>query len=132
MSNGSEIPHLSEEESTFFQALYKDLHQNPGLSFQETYAADIAEKFLVEYGYTVTSKIAGYGLIGVMKRGPGKTILLRADMDGLPVGELTGLPYASQKRQIDSDGIEKPVMHACGHDVHVGKLRGRFACFFLC
>jgi len=120
MSSGLEILGLSQEESKFFESLYKELHQNPGLSHQESFAADIAEKLLVEYGYSVTSKIAGYGMVGVIKKGPGKTILLRADMDGLPVGELTGLPYASQQRQIDSDGIEKPVMHACGHDMHVG------------
>ena len=68
----------------------------------------------------MATNIGGHGLIGILENGPGKTILLRADTDALPVKELTGLPYASKVREIDiADGIEKPVMHACGHDMHI-------------
>lgn len=120
MLDRSSILDLDKEEFTSFVSLYKDLHAHPGLSLQEEFAADRVEACLKEYGYAVTSGIAGYGLIGVLENGPGKTILLRADMDALPVEEISGVPYASKKRQVDTDGIEKPVMHACGHDMHVG------------
>lgn len=112
---------LQKAEFASFVSLYKDLHEHPGLSLQEHFAADRVVKCLGEYGYAVTDKIGGHGVIGVLENGPGRTVLLRADMDGLPVEELTGVPYASKNRQVDSDGIEKPVMHACGHDMHVGK-----------
>jgi amidohydrolase len=109
-------PDLSEYES-----VYKDLHKNPGLSLQEQYAAETAEKHLRALaGFDVRTNIGGTGLIGILKNGEGKTVLLRADMDALPVKELTGLPYASEAREVDvQDGIEKPVMHACGHDMHI-------------
>ena len=112
-------PDLSEYES-----MYKKLHQNPGLSLQEHYAAETAEKHLRGLkGFNVRTNIGGTGLIGVLKNGEGKTVLLRADTDALPVKELTGLPYASEVREVDKeDGLEKPVMHACGHDMHVACL----------
>lgn len=109
-------PDLSEYES-----VYKKLHQNPGLSLQEEFAAETAEKHLRSLeGFDVRTNIGGTGIIGILKNGEGKTVLLRADMDALPVKELTGLPYASEVKTVDkADGIEKPVMHACGHDMHV-------------
>jgi amidohydrolase len=104
-----------------YEALYRTLHEHPGLSLQEYLAAETAAKHLRSLsGFGVRTNIGGTGLIGVLKNGEGKTILLRADTDALPVEELTGLPYASKRREVDvEDGIEKPVMHACGHDMHI-------------
>jgi amidohydrolase len=104
-----------------YEDLYKHLHENPGLSLQEHLAAETAAKHLRALdGYDVRTKIGGTGLIGILKNGDGKTILLRADTDALPVEELTGLPYASKKKEVDvEDGQEYPVMHACGHDMHI-------------
>ncbi|RFU26751.1 hypothetical protein B7463_g9584, partial [Scytalidium lignicola] len=107
-----------------YEAIYKDLHTHPGISLQEYYAASVAEKHLKAIpGFEVRTSIGGTGLIGVLKNGDGKTILLRADTDALPVEELTGLDYASKVREVDNvDGVEKPVMHACGHDMHISAM----------
>lgn len=107
-----------------YENLYKILHENPGLSLQEHLAAETAAKHLrVLQGFDVRTNIGGTGLIGILKNGEGKTVLLRADTDALPVEELTGLPYASKKREVDvEDGIEKPAMHACGHDMHISAM----------
>jgi amidohydrolase len=107
-----------------YESIYKDLHQHPGLSLQEYLAAETAAKGLRSLpGFDVRTNIGGTGLIGILKNGGDKTILLRADTDALPVEELTGLEYASKKREVDvEDGIEKPVMHACGHDMHVATM----------
>jgi amidohydrolase len=107
-----------------YESIYKDLHQHPGLSLQEYLAAETAAKGLRSLpGFDVRTNIGGTGLIGILKNGGDKTILLRADTDALPVEELTGLEYASKKREVDvGDGIEKPVMHACGHDMHVATM----------
>ncbi|KAG9235677.1 hypothetical protein BJ875DRAFT_482986 [Amylocarpus encephaloides] len=109
-------PHLKP-----YEELYKHLHQNPGLSLQEHLAAETATKHLrILDGFDVRTKIGGTGLVGILSNGPGKTVLLRADIDALPVEELTNLPYGSTKREVDvEDGIEKAVMHACGHDMHI-------------
>ncbi|EHK99842.1 putative Hippurate hydrolase [Glarea lozoyensis 74030] len=97
-----------------YEELYKELHQNPGLSLQEHFAAETAAKYLRELdGFEVRTNIGGTGLIGILKNGEGKTVLLRADIDALPVEELTGLPYASKKKEVDvEDGNEYSVMHA--------------------
>jgi len=103
-----------------YEKIYKHLHQNPGLSLQEHLAASTAATHLSSLGYTVRTSIGGTGLIGILSNGAGKTVLLRADIDALPVEELTGLEYASKKKEVDvEDGVEKSVMHACGHDMHV-------------
>jgi amidohydrolase len=103
-----------------YEKIYKNLHQNPGLSLQEHLAASTAASHLSSLGYEVRTSIGGTGLIGFLSNGPGKTVLLRADTDALPVEELTGLEYASRKKEVDvEDGVEKSVMHACGHDMHV-------------
>lgn len=117
----SDIIAKCSPDLTTYEEIYKNLHQHPGLSLQESLAASVAASHLQSLpGFKVTTNIGGHGLIGVLENGPGKTVLLRADTDGLPVKELTGLPYASKVTQVDvADGIEKPVMHACGHDMHV-------------
>ncbi|WFR83977.1 amidohydrolase [Arthrobacter sp. Y-9] len=105
-------------------AIYKDLHSNPELSFQETRTAGIVAGHLRELGFEVTEGVGRTGVVGVLANGVGPTVLLRADMDGLPVEEQTGLDYASTARGTDPDGNDVPVMHACGHDVHVTCLLG--------
>ena len=99
--------------------LYKNLHANPELSFQEAKTAARLAKELKALGFVVTEKIGGHGVVGVFKNGVGPTVLVRADTDALPVKEATGLLYASQQTAIDDRGVEVPVMHACGHDVHM-------------
>ncbi len=105
-------------------AVYRDLHANPELSFQEHRTAGIVAETLNALGLSVTTGIGRTGVVGVLENGDGPTVLLRADMDGLPVLEATGLPYASTARGTDHEGHEVPVMHACGHDVHVTCLLG--------
>jgi hippurate hydrolase len=105
-------------------ALYRDLHAHPELSFQEARTAALVAEHLTRWGYRVTTGIGGTGVVGVLDNGPGPTALLRADMDGLPVLEATGLDYASTARGVDRNGSDVPVMHACGHDVHVTCLLG--------
>ncbi len=108
-------------------ALYRDLHAHPELSFQETRTAGIAAESLRALGYEVTTGVGRTGVVGVLRRGEGPTVLVRADMDALPVEERTGLDYASTARGIDPDGNDVGVMHACGHDMHVTCLLGAAA-----
>lgn len=104
--------------------LYCQLHQSPELSLkEEKTAARMADELRV-LGLTVTTGIGGHGVVGVLQNGPGKVLMLRSDMDALPVAEQTGLPYASKVRAQDSRGATVAVMHACGHDVHMASLIG--------
>jgi len=103
-------------------AMFVDFHRNPELSFKEDRTAKILAKALRAEGATVTEGVGGTGVVGVMRNGDGPTVLIRADMDGLPVEEKSGVPYSSKARQIGVDGLEMPVMHACGHDVHITAL----------
>ncbi|HWA86645.1 MAG TPA: amidohydrolase [Opitutus sp.] len=105
-------------------AFYKDLHAHPELSLQETRTAQKLSAALRDAGYEVTENFGGHGVVAVLKNGPGPTLLIRTDLDALPVAEETGLPYASTARATDPDGKEVPVMHACGHDVHMTILTG--------
>lgn len=104
--------------------IYVDLHQNPELSFQEFRTAGVVAQHLESLGYEVHTEIGVTGVVGVLENGDGPTVLLRADMDGLPVAEQTALPYASTAVATAADGSTVPVMHACGHDVHVTALLG--------
>ena len=104
--------------------LYRDLHRNPELSYQENRTAGIVAEALVSWGYEVATGVGQTGVVGVLRNGIGPTVLLRADMDALPVEEKTGLDYASVARGVDPEGIDVPVMHACGHDMHVTCLLG--------
>lgn len=99
--------------------LYKDLHANPELSFQEVETAKKLAARARAMGYEVTEGVGKTGVVAVMRNGDGPTVMLRADMDGLPVIEQTGLPYASKRRAVPQTGIETGVMHACGHDTHM-------------
>lgn len=107
----AELPNLVE--------LYKHLHTNPELSLQEEKSAAQMAKELEKVGFEVTTKVGGTGVVGVFKNGKGPTILVRTDMDALPVVEQTGVPYASQVKMRDKLGREVGVMHACGHDIHM-------------
>ncbi|MDT0429416.1 M20 family metallopeptidase [Streptomyces salyersiae] len=104
--------------------LYKDLHRHPELGLREHRTAKKAADALRACGYDVTEGIGGTGVIGVLRNGDGPVVMARADMDALPVREETGLPYASTVTVPDGNGGEQPVMHACGHDVHVTGLIG--------
>ena len=104
--------------------LYRDLHRHPELSHQERRTARKVAERLQQSGFEVHDAIGGTGVVGILTNGDGPTVLLRADMDALPVREATGLPYASTDTATDADGNEVPVMHACGHDVHVTSLLG--------
>jgi amidohydrolase len=100
-------------------ALYRDLHANPELSMQETRSAARLAEEARRLGFTVTTGVGGTGVVAVMENGPGPVLLLRADMDALPVEEQTGLPFASHVRGTSLTGVESGVMHACGHDTHM-------------
>jgi hippurate hydrolase len=107
--------------------LYLDLHQHPELSSQETRTAATIAARLRGLGYEVTEHVGGTGVVAVMKNGPGPTIMLRTELDALPVEEKTGLPYASTVRTKDPSGNDVPVMHACGHDLHMAAFTGTAA-----
>jgi len=108
-----------EKQMPSLMAIYKDLHANPELSFMEVRSAGILAAEARKLGYKVTEKVGGTGIVAVMENGPGPVVLVRADMDGLPVTEQTGLPGASKVRVTTKEGIETGVMHACGHDTHM-------------
>jgi hippurate hydrolase len=99
--------------------LYRDLHANPELSFQETRTAGIVAVRMRDLGFDVREGVGRTGVVGVLANGEGPVVALRADMDGLPLEERSGLPYSSTVRGVDPEGREVPVMHGCGHDVHV-------------
>jgi amidohydrolase len=113
-------------------AMYKELHASPELSHHEEKTSALVARELRSLGFEVTEHVGkypdpdwkGYGIVAVMKNGAGSTVLVRADMDALPVEEQTGLPYASHVRAKDDSGTDVPVMHACGHDIHVTSLIG--------
>jgi len=100
-------------------SLYKHLHANPELSFQERETAALVAAELREAGYEVTEGVGGYGVVALLRNGTGPALMLRTDLDGLPVVEQTGLPYASKARATEMTGQEVGVMHACGHDTHM-------------
>lgn len=106
------------------EALYVDLHQHPELSFQETRTAGIAAGHLRDLGLEVHEGVGVTGVVGILTNGDGPVVWVRADMDALPVGEQTGLAYASTATGIDPAGNTVPVMHACGHDMHVTAMIG--------
>nr|WP_236704473.1 MULTISPECIES: amidohydrolase [unclassified Sphingomonas] len=99
--------------------LYRDLHANPELSLHEVKTAAKLAAAARDAGFEVTEKVGGTGVVAVLRNGAGPVLLIRADMDGLPVTEDTGLPFASKVRAVTDEGIESGVMHACGHDTHM-------------
>ncbi|MCW0197603.1 amidohydrolase [Sphingopyxis sp.] len=108
-----------QKQMPSLMTIYKDLHANPELSFMEVRSAGILAAEARKLGFEVTEKVGGTGVVAVMKNGPGPVVLIRADMDGLPVTEQTGWPGASKVRVTTKEGVETGVMHACGHDTHM-------------
>ena len=119
------LPGPTEAQLAKLKGIYEDLHANPELSMQEKRTAGIAAKWLKDQGFEVTEGVGGTGVVGLLRNGDGPTVLLRADMDGLPMKENTGLPYASTKKGTDpASGRETAIAHSCGHDLHVTWLMG--------
>lgn len=106
------------------EAIYKDIHQHPELSMQEFRTAALAADQMERVGYEVTRNVGSTGVVCIMKNGPGPVVMLRADMDALPMAESTCLPYASSVMAKDPEGIDVGVAHSCGHDMHVTWLIG--------
>jgi hippurate hydrolase len=106
------------------EKLYTDIHAHPELSMQETRTAGMAAEHLQQAGFDVTTAVGKTGVVGLLRNGDGPTVMLRADMDALPVEEATGVDYASKVKVTGEDGQSVPVMHACGHDMHVTWLTG--------
>ncbi|WP_244734243.1 M20/M25/M40 family metallo-hydrolase [Mesorhizobium sp. 113-1-2] len=111
------------------EALYKDIHAHPELSMQETRTAGIAADRLNDAGYEVTAGVGKTGVVGLLRNGKGPTVMLRADMDALPIAENTGLAYSSKVTATDPEGKTVPVGHMCGHDMHVAWLVGAATLF---
>ncbi|KAF1827065.1 peptidase M20D/carboxypeptidase Ss1 [Dissoconium aciculare CBS 342.82] len=105
-----------------YSSIYKDLHEHPELPCQEARTAATVANHLAALGFHVQKNIGGYGLVGTWANGNGRKIMLRSELDALPMKEKTGLPYASEVKQVDVDGYMKPVMHGCGHDMHMASL----------
>lgn len=115
---------IAADYAKTLEDLFVHFHSNPELSSREVETAKRLAKELRALDYEVTEGVGGTGVVAVLRNGTGPTVMLRADMDGLPVAEASGLPYASKARQTDADGKQYPVMHACGHDVHITALVG--------
>jgi len=115
---------IAADYRTRLEALFLHFHANPELSGREVATSQRLAAELRALDYAVTEGVGGTGVVAILRNGAGPTVLLRADMDGLPVEEKSGLPYASTARQVDITGLEQPVMHACGHDVHMTALVG--------
>jgi len=114
-----EISRIIDNQIEKSKEIYIDLHQSPELSLMEFKTAKKMAKKLESLGFDVTSNVGGNGVVGVFKNGKGKTILLRTDMDALPIKEITGLDFASVTITKDFEGLDVPAMHACGHDIHM-------------
>jgi hippurate hydrolase len=123
-TDGDDTPAWLEKNLSPLLTLYRHLHAHPELSYHEV---DTAKRIAAEWreaGFTVTEGVGKTGVVGLLKNGDGPTVLLRTDLDALPIAEQTGLPYASRATAHDDDGNEVGVMHACGHDVHMTVLVG--------
>jgi len=119
-----EIQSRANQEYASLDQLYKHLHANPELSFHEEKTAERIATELEKAGFTVARNVGGYGIVGILKNGSGPTVLVRTDLDALPITENTSLEYASRVRVKDDQGNVVGVMHACGHDVHMSAFVG--------
>ena len=106
------------------RAIYEQLHAHPELSFMEVNTSALIARELRALGIDVTEKVGRMGVVGVLRNGPGPTVLVRTDMDALPLKETTGVPYASTAVVKDLQGRDQPAMHACGHDIHMTSFIG--------
>lgn len=131
----SELVGKHRPDLSSYEELYKHFHANPELSNQEKETAATIVSHLkdkISSDFDIRSGIGGTGIAAILRNGDGTTILLRADFDALPVLERTGLPYASKKRMVDDHGIDQPVMHACGHDMHITGLLAAAETLYKC
>ncbi|MFD3003348.1 amidohydrolase [Pontibacter toksunensis] len=119
-----EVTSYTDKNYASLDKLYKQLHQNPELSLHEEKTAKVMANELKSLGFEVMEKMGAHGVVGVLKNGKGPTVLIRTDMDALPLEEKTGLPYASTAKGINAAGNEVNVMHACGHDIHMTVFTG--------
>jgi hippurate hydrolase len=129
-SAAAQGPEVSKEVEAVYpeaHALYLDLHQNPELSSHETQTAARLASRLRSLGYEVTERVGGTGVVAMLRNGSGPTVMLRTELDALPVEEKTGLPYASKVHTKDDAGRDVAVTHACGHDLHMASLTGTAA-----
>src|ERR1700692_585511 len=101
------------------EALYRDLHQHPELAFHEVRTADTLARRLKVLGYEVTTGVGRTGIVAILRNGPGPVIMLRTELDALPVEEKTGLAFASKATMLNDAGVKVPLAHACGHDLHM-------------
>ena len=115
---------IADDYDQYLEALFVHFHRNPELSNLEVETARRMAEELRAIDFEVTEGIGGTGVAALMENGPGPVVMVRADMDGLPIREESGLDYASTVTQVDESGVEQPVMHACGHDVHITALLG--------
>jgi hippurate hydrolase len=120
----ADITPLSDQQLSNLEEFYRDIHTHPELSLHEEKTAEKLAKQLKDAGYDVTTHVGGTGVVAVLKNGPGKTLLLRTDLDALPVKEETGAAYASKDTGVNAVGATVSVMHACGHDVHITTMVG--------
>src|SRR5690348_10264405 len=125
------VPALVQQQLPGLLTTYKGLHEAPELSHHEVKTSALLANELRKAGYTVTERIGrypdgsqAYGVVGILKNGAGPTLLVRTDLDALPVQEKTGLPYASKVRTKNDAGQDVSVMHACGHDIHITTMIG--------
>jgi hippurate hydrolase len=118
-AGGATLTEAVKADMPLLMTLYRDLHASPELSMQEVRTPAKLAPEMRKLGFTVTEKVGKTGVVAVMRNGPGPVLMLRADMDGLPVVEQTGLPFASKVRATARSGVETGVMHACGHDTHM-------------
>jgi amidohydrolase len=114
-----QIKEKTDKEYPYLENLYRDLHEHPELSLQEVKTSARMARELRDLGFDVTEKIGGYGVAGILKNGKGRTVLIRTDMDALPLEEKTGLSFASVDKGVNAAGTDVNVMHACGHDLHM-------------
>ena len=119
MERAAAVRAVIDKEYDGLTTLYTHLHSHPELSYQEVLTSARLAKEMKELGFEVAIKVGGHGIVCVYKNGAGPTVLVRTDMDALPVTEKTGVPYASKVRVRDKAGNEVGVMHACGHDMHM-------------
>ncbi len=124
VEKGNRISQIIEKEYERLENLYKYIHAHPELSLEEKQTAVLLTEELKKSGCTVSTGIGGYGIVGIMNNGPGPVVMIRTDMDALPLKENTGVDFASKKSVKGKSGSETPVMHACGHDLHMASWIG--------
>ena len=128
----AELTLTSRPNLSVYEDFYQDVHRDPELPKQESRTASKIGHHLAHLGFRVHHNIGGHGVVGVLNNGPGQKVPLRSEMDALPIKEQTGLPYASTKIMKDEHGKEQPVMHACGHDLHMAALLAALAALKNC